>query len=90
MFDSPMGDFPVSRREMPTNSAWGESTSAKETTVSDTGGSSGNFADDGVCLYNDLYLSTVCWDPTAQDKRYQPKWKIAESSRLVLPLVVHH
>ncbi|MFS7922286.1 hypothetical protein Hanom_Chr03g00247301 [Helianthus anomalus] len=24
------------------------------------------------------------------DKRYQPKWKIAKSSRLIFPLVVHH
>ncbi|KAF5821832.1 hypothetical protein HanRHA438_Chr01g0020011 [Helianthus annuus] len=90
IFDSPIGDFPVSEKEMPTTFAGGESTSAKETTVSDTGGSSGNFADDGVGLFNYLYLPTMCWDPTAQDKRYQPKWKIAESSRLDFSLVVHH
>ncbi|KAF5807551.1 hypothetical protein HanRHA438_Chr05g0244101 [Helianthus annuus] len=75
---------------MPTTSAAGESTSAKDTTVSDTGGSSNGFVDDGARLSDDLYLPTVCWDQYAQDKRYQPKWKIAESSRLVFPPVVHH
>ncbi|MFS7944146.1 hypothetical protein Hanom_Chr06g00508641 [Helianthus anomalus] len=85
IFHSLIGDFPVSRKEMPTTSVGGESSSAKDTTVSDTRGSYGNFAEDGARLFDDLYLPTVCWDPHAQDKRYQPKWKIAESSRLVFP-----
>ncbi|KAJ0636146.1 hypothetical protein HanOQP8_Chr17g0658621 [Helianthus annuus] len=76
--------------EMPTTSAAGESTSARDTTVSDTWGSSSGFVDDVARLTDDLYFLTVYWDPYAQDKRYQPKWKIAESSRLVFPLVVHH
>ncbi|MFS7929956.1 hypothetical protein Hanom_Chr04g00338481 [Helianthus anomalus] len=38
ILDSPMGDVPVSGKEMPTTSARGESTSAKDTTVSDTRG----------------------------------------------------
>ncbi|MFS7960188.1 hypothetical protein Hanom_Chr08g00700251 [Helianthus anomalus] len=70
VFDSPIGDFPVSGKEMPTTSAGGKSTSAKYTTVSDVGGSCGTFAEDGVHLFDDLYLPTVCWDPYAQDKRY--------------------
>ncbi|MFS7920496.1 hypothetical protein Hanom_Chr03g00225571 [Helianthus anomalus] len=76
--------------EMPTTSVAGESTSARDTTVSDAGGSSGGFVDDGARLADDLYLPTICWDSYAQDKRYQPKWKIVESSRLVFPPVVHH
>ncbi|KAJ0796050.1 hypothetical protein HanPI659440_Chr04g0157681 [Helianthus annuus] len=90
IFDSLIGDFPVSGKEMPTTSAGGESTSAKDTIVSDTKGSSGTFVEDGARLFDDLYLTTVCCDPKAQDKRHQSKWKIAESSRLVFPLVVHH
>ncbi|MFS7904559.1 hypothetical protein Hanom_Chr01g00037521 [Helianthus anomalus] len=83
LFDSPIGIFSASGKEMPTTSVAGESTSARDTTVSDTGGSSGGFVDDGDHLANDLYLPTICWDLYAQDKHYQPKWKIAESSRLV-------
>ncbi|KAJ0549843.1 hypothetical protein HanHA300_Chr07g0238601 [Helianthus annuus] len=90
IFDSPIGDFPMSGKEMPTTSAGGESKSAKDTTISETGGSSGNFAEDGARLFYDVYLPTVYWDPHAQDKRYQPKWKIAESSWLVFPPVVHY
>ncbi|MFS7963730.1 hypothetical protein Hanom_Chr08g00741771 [Helianthus anomalus] len=90
MFDSPMGDFPVSWGDMPATSAGGESTSAKDTTVSETGETSGNFSNDGGSLLDDLYLPTVCWDPNAPDKRYQPNWKIVKSSRLVFPPVVHH
>ncbi|KAF5804791.1 hypothetical protein HanRHA438_Chr05g0211161 [Helianthus annuus] len=60
MFDSSVGDFFVSGKEMPTTSAAGESTSAKDTTVSDTGGSSGAFAKNGARLSDDLYLPTVC------------------------------
>ncbi|MFS7916040.1 hypothetical protein Hanom_Chr02g00172421 [Helianthus anomalus] len=44
---------------MPTTSAGGESTSAKDTTISDTGGSSGNFTEYGARLFDDLYLPTV-------------------------------
>ncbi|MFS7921711.1 hypothetical protein Hanom_Chr03g00240121 [Helianthus anomalus] len=91
LFDSLVGDFFVSRKEMPTTSTAGKSTSAKDTTVSDTGGSSGCFVDDGARLSDDLHLPTVCWDPYAQDKCYQPKWKIAQPTRLVPPPpVVHH
>ncbi|KAJ0743834.1 hypothetical protein HanPI659440_Chr10g0380551 [Helianthus annuus] len=89
LFDSPVGIFSASEREMPTTSVAGESTSAKDATVSDTVGSNGGIVDDGACLADDLYLPTICWDPYAQDKYYQPKWKIVESSRLVFPPVVH-
>ncbi|KAM0017198.1 hypothetical protein Hdeb2414_s0027g00685341 [Helianthus debilis subsp. tardiflorus] len=50
--------------------------------------SSSGIADDGAHLIDDLFIPTVCWDPHAQDKRYQPQWKIAESSRLIFPPVV--
>ncbi|MFS7986748.1 hypothetical protein Hanom_Chr11g01013941 [Helianthus anomalus] len=90
MFDSPMVDPPTFVGEIPATSARGESTSAKDTTSSDTGGSSGNSIDDGGSLFDDLYLPSVYCDPHAQDKRYQPNWKITESSRLVFPPVVHH
>ncbi|MFS7984972.1 hypothetical protein Hanom_Chr11g00992911 [Helianthus anomalus] len=70
---------------MPTTSVAGESTSDRDTTISDTRGSCGGFVDDGARLANDLYLPTICWDPYAQDKRYQPKWKIVESSKMVFP-----
>ncbi|MFS8021487.1 hypothetical protein Hanom_Chr16g01427931 [Helianthus anomalus] len=66
LFDSPIGIFPSSEKEMPTGSAAHEATSARDTAVSDAGGSSSGI-----------------------DKRYQPKWKIAKSSRLIFPLVVH-
>ncbi|MFS7903722.1 hypothetical protein Hanom_Chr01g00027361 [Helianthus anomalus] len=56
LFDSPIGIFSASEKEMPTTSTAHEATSAKDTA----------------------------------DKRYQPKWKIAESSRLIFPPVVHH
>ncbi|MFS7916035.1 hypothetical protein Hanom_Chr02g00172371 [Helianthus anomalus] len=59
-FDSLIGDFPVSGKVMPTTSTGGESTSAKDTTVSDTRGSRGNFAEDRARLFDDLYLPTVC------------------------------
>ncbi|MFS7943743.1 hypothetical protein Hanom_Chr06g00503811 [Helianthus anomalus] len=57
IFYSPIGDFHASGKDM--LSADGESTSAKDTIVSDTGGSNGNFADDGARLFDDLYLPTV-------------------------------
>ncbi|KAF5809720.1 hypothetical protein HanRHA438_Chr04g0170831 [Helianthus annuus] len=82
LFDSPVGVFSASEKEMPTTSVAGESTSARDATVSDTGGSSGGFVDEGARLADDVYLPTICWDPYAQ---YQPKWKIAESSSLVFP-----
>ncbi|MFS8034113.1 hypothetical protein Hanom_Chr17g01577401 [Helianthus anomalus] len=90
IFDSPIGDFPVFGKEMPTTFARGESTSAKDTTVSDIGGSGGPFAENVACFFDVLYLPTVCWDPYIQDKCYQTKWKIAESSKLVFPPVVYH
>ncbi|MFS7963734.1 hypothetical protein Hanom_Chr08g00741841 [Helianthus anomalus] len=68
MFDSPMGDPPVSWGEILATSVGGESTSAKDTTVSGTGESSGNFSNDGGSLLDDLNLPTVCWDPNAPDK----------------------
>ncbi|MFS8004617.1 hypothetical protein Hanom_Chr13g01227921 [Helianthus anomalus] len=77
LFDSPIGVFSASEIEMPTASVACKSTSARDTVVSDAGGSSSGFADDGARLGDDLYLPTICWDPNAQDKRYQPKWKIA-------------
>ncbi|MFS7986526.1 hypothetical protein Hanom_Chr11g01011351 [Helianthus anomalus] len=41
-------------------------------------------------LGDDLYLPTIYLDSNVQDKHYQPKWKIVESSRLIFPPVVHH
>ncbi|KAJ0616184.1 hypothetical protein HanIR_Chr02g0087751 [Helianthus annuus] len=90
LFESPVGVSAASEKEVPTTSVAGESTSARDTTVSDTGGSSSDLVDDGARLGDDLYLPTICWDSNAQDKRYQPKWKIAESSRLVFHPVVYH
>ncbi|MFS7888846.1 hypothetical protein Hanom_Chr00s000002g01599871 [Helianthus anomalus] len=55
LFDSPVGIFSASEKEMPPISL--------------------------LASPQDLY---------AQDKHYQPKWKIAESSMLVSPPVVHH
>ncbi|MFS7918114.1 hypothetical protein Hanom_Chr03g00197061 [Helianthus anomalus] len=81
LFDSPVGVFSASEKEIPTTFVGGESTSARVATVSDAGGSTSGFVDDGARLGDDLYLPTICWDPNAQDKRYQPKWKIPESSR---------
>ncbi|MFS8007046.1 hypothetical protein Hanom_Chr14g01256341 [Helianthus anomalus] len=70
---------------MPTVSAVHKATSAGGTAASDAGGSSSGIADDGARLGDDLYLPTINWDPNMQDKRYQPRWKIAESSRLISP-----
>ncbi|MFS7935020.1 hypothetical protein Hanom_Chr05g00398471 [Helianthus anomalus] len=72
LFDSPIGVFSTSEREMPTASVACESTSARDTAISDAG---------------DLAAVLVMMGP---DKRYQPNWKIAESSRLIFPPVVHH
>ncbi|MFS7945194.1 hypothetical protein Hanom_Chr06g00521291 [Helianthus anomalus] len=85
LFESPIGVFSASEKEMPTASVACESTSARDTAVSDAWGSSSGFVDDGARLGDNLYLPTICWDPNAQDKRYQPKWKIAELSRLIFP-----
>ncbi|KAJ0546690.1 hypothetical protein HanIR_Chr08g0363741 [Helianthus annuus] len=90
LFDSPFGVFSASEKEVPTTSIAGESRSTRDATASDVGGSSSGFVDDGARLGDDLYQPTICWDPNVQDKRYQPKWKIAESSRLIFPPVVHH
>ncbi|MFS7902766.1 hypothetical protein Hanom_Chr01g00015121 [Helianthus anomalus] len=54
------------------------------------GGSNSGIVDDGDSLGDDLYLPTIIWDPNVRDKCYQPQWKIAESSRLIFPLVVQH
>ncbi|MFS7939580.1 hypothetical protein Hanom_Chr05g00453461 [Helianthus anomalus] len=78
LFDSPFSIFSASENEMPTVSAAHES--PRDTAMSDAGGSSSGIADDGARLGDDLYLPTINWDPNMQDKRYQPKWKIAESS----------
>ncbi|KAF5810866.1 hypothetical protein HanRHA438_Chr04g0184331 [Helianthus annuus] len=87
---SPIGVSAASEKKMPATSIAGETTSARDVTVSDTRGSSSGFLDDGAHLSDDLYLPTIYWDPNVQDKLYQPMWKIAESSRLIFPPVVHH
>ncbi|KAM0046556.1 hypothetical protein Hdeb2414_s0009g00317791 [Helianthus debilis subsp. tardiflorus] len=90
LFDFPIGVLSVSEKEMPAASAAHEATSARDTAVSDAGGSSSGIVDDGARLGDDLYPPTINWDPNVQDKRYQSKCKIAESSRLIFPPVVHH
>ncbi|KAF5761231.1 hypothetical protein HanXRQr2_Chr16g0762681 [Helianthus annuus] len=90
LFDSPFSVFSATGKEMPIVSAVHEATSVRDTAVSDAGGSSSGIVDDRARLGDDLYLPTINWDPNVQDKRYQPKWKIAESSRLIFPPVVHH
>ncbi|MFS7993329.1 hypothetical protein Hanom_Chr12g01092781 [Helianthus anomalus] len=89
-FDYPLSVFSASEKEMPTVSAAHEATSTRDTAVSDAGGSSSGIVDDRTRLGDDLYLPTINWDPNVQDKRYQPKWKIAKPSRLIFPPVVHH
>ncbi|MFS7948938.1 hypothetical protein Hanom_Chr06g00565711 [Helianthus anomalus] len=90
LFYSPFSVFSTTGKEMPTVFASHEATGTRDTVVSDVGGSSSGIADDGSWLGDDLYLPTINWDPSVQDKRYQPKWKIAESSRLIFPPVMHH
>ncbi|MFS7964603.1 hypothetical protein Hanom_Chr08g00752291 [Helianthus anomalus] len=90
LFDSHIGVSVASEKEMHATSVAGESTSARDATINDIGGSSSGFVDDGAYLGDDLYLPTIYWDPNVEDKRYQPKWKIAESSKLIFPQVVHH
>ncbi|MFS8016259.1 hypothetical protein Hanom_Chr15g01366431 [Helianthus anomalus] len=58
--------------------------------MSDAGGSNNRIADDVARLGDDLYPPTINWDPNVPDKRYQPKWKIAESSRLLFLPVIQH
>ncbi|MFS8028687.1 hypothetical protein Hanom_Chr16g01513341 [Helianthus anomalus] len=74
----------------PTVFATHEPTSTQDAAIIDAGGSSSGIADDGARLGDDLYLPTINWDPNMQYKRYQPKWKIAESSRLIFPPVIQH
>ncbi|MFS7939049.1 hypothetical protein Hanom_Chr05g00447051 [Helianthus anomalus] len=80
LFDSHIGVFSSSEKEMPITCVAGESTSTRDATVSDAGGSSSGFIDDGARLGDDLYLPTNSWDPNAQDKRYQPKWNMRSLS----------
>ncbi|MFS7955004.1 hypothetical protein Hanom_Chr07g00637341 [Helianthus anomalus] len=47
MFDSPFSVFSATRKEMPIVSAAHEATSARDTAVSDAGGSSSGIVDDG-------------------------------------------
>ncbi|MFS7979472.1 hypothetical protein Hanom_Chr10g00927691 [Helianthus anomalus] len=64
------------------------SASEREMPTTSVAGESTSAGD--ATVSDDLYLPIICWDPNAQDKRYQHKWKIAESSRLVFPPLVHH
>ncbi|KAJ0622679.1 hypothetical protein HanIR_Chr01g0023381 [Helianthus annuus] len=79
LFDSPISIFSVTEKEVTAASMAQEVTSLGGAAASEAGGSSSGIADDGVRLIDDLFLPTVRWDPNAQDKRYQPHWKIAES-----------
>ncbi|KAJ0541886.1 hypothetical protein HanLR1_Chr09g0313121 [Helianthus annuus] len=90
LFDSPFSVFSATEKETPTVFAAHEAISTQDAALSDTGGSSSGIADDGARLGDDLYLPTINWDPNMQDKRYQPKWKISESSRLIFPPVIQH
>ncbi|KAF5810990.1 hypothetical protein HanRHA438_Chr04g0185791 [Helianthus annuus] len=90
LFESPVSTFSVTEKEMPVVSLAQEATSAGGDVAGDAGGSSSGIADYGARLGDDLYLPTINWDPITQDKRYQPKWKIAESPRLISPPVVQH
>ncbi|KAF5803346.1 hypothetical protein HanXRQr2_Chr06g0270201 [Helianthus annuus] len=90
LFESPLSIFSSAEKEVPAVPIVKEATSAGDATVSDAGGSSSGIADDGTRLVDDLYLPTISWDPNARDKRFQPQWKIAESSRLIFPPVIQH
>ncbi|KAJ0611431.1 hypothetical protein HanHA300_Chr01g0015731 [Helianthus annuus] len=90
LFDSPISIFSVAEKEVTAVSVAQEVTSLGGAAASEAGGSSSGIADDSVRLIDDLFLPTVRWDPNAQDKRYQPQWKIAESSRLSFPPVIQH
>ncbi|KAJ0519760.1 hypothetical protein HanIR_Chr10g0451831 [Helianthus annuus] len=82
VFDSPIGIFADVEKDVTTVSVAHEVTSIGG---GEAGGSSSGIADDGARLIDDMFLPTVRWDPNAQDKRYQPHWKISESSRLIFP-----
>ncbi|KAM0010096.1 hypothetical protein Hdeb2414_s0080g00779741 [Helianthus debilis subsp. tardiflorus] len=90
LLDFPLIISPTTGKETPAVSLAHEATSAGDHATGDTGGSSSGSADDGACLGDDLYLPTINWDPNTRDKRYQPQWKIAESSRLIFSQVVQH
>ncbi|KAM0021872.1 hypothetical protein Hdeb2414_s0023g00622111 [Helianthus debilis subsp. tardiflorus] len=90
LFDSPLSVFSIADKEMHAAHVTQQATSAGGVAVSDAGGSSSGIADDGTRLVDDLYLPTISWDPNARDKRFQPQWKIAESSRLLFPPVIQH
>ncbi|MFS8028686.1 hypothetical protein Hanom_Chr16g01513331 [Helianthus anomalus] len=87
---SPVSTPLLSSKETPTVFAAHEPTSTQDAAISDAGGSSSGIADDGVRFGDDLHLPTINWDPNMQYKRYQPKWKIADSSRLIFPPVIQH
>ncbi|MFS7964540.1 hypothetical protein Hanom_Chr08g00751551 [Helianthus anomalus] len=88
LFNSPLSVFSATEKETPMIFAAHETTSTQDAAISNAGGSSSGIADDGARLGDDLYLPTINWDPNMQDKRNQPKWKIAESSRLVFPPLI--
>ncbi|MFS7902207.1 hypothetical protein Hanom_Chr01g00008581 [Helianthus anomalus] len=90
LFDSPLSVFSATEKETPTIFVAHEATSTQDAAISDVGGSSGGITDDGARLGDDMYLPTINWDPNMQDKRYQTKWKIAESSRLIFLPVIQH
>ncbi|MFS7925880.1 hypothetical protein Hanom_Chr04g00290391 [Helianthus anomalus] len=60
LFDSPIGVFFASEEEMPTASAACEAISARDTAISDVGGSSSGVVDNGARLGDDLYPPTIC------------------------------
>ncbi|MFS7939513.1 hypothetical protein Hanom_Chr05g00452661 [Helianthus anomalus] len=84
LFDSFLGNFSATEKEMPTVSAAHEATSVMDAAMSDVGGSSSGIADDGAHLGDDIYLPTINWDPNMQDKRYQPRWKILKDEKYCL------
>ncbi|KAJ0790413.1 hypothetical protein HanPI659440_Chr05g0215151 [Helianthus annuus] len=90
LFDSPLSIFSAADKEVTTVSVAQEATSVGGASASEAGRSSSGIADDDARLIDDLFLPTVSWDPNAWDKRYQPQWKIAESSRLIFPPVIQH
>ncbi|MFS7968280.1 hypothetical protein Hanom_Chr09g00795611 [Helianthus anomalus] len=51
LFDSPIGVFSASEKEMPAASVACDLTSARDTAVSDAGGSRSGFVDDGASTY---------------------------------------
>ncbi|KAJ0933129.1 hypothetical protein HanPSC8_Chr04g0181451 [Helianthus annuus] len=91
-FDTVLSESPKDMFAGFDTNAAAASTAHEATSVGggDNRASSSGIADDGARLIDDLFIPTVCWDPHAQDKRYQPQWKIAESSRLIFPPVVQH